>query len=254
MAKRLLLLVDDAPDIGAVVDVLARRAGWAVAQRHDVAGGWDYLRGRRPDLVLLDMNLPGLRGAELARKVRAADPPLSDLPVALFGHPELTGDLAEALEAGADYFISKELVGRPGEWQLRVGEILSRPHGRPRPPVLRWAFAPPPPAEWAAAVKRALDLRPVRSLGPEVLRAVLRKALAHAVPDVTAAARDGWLQADDGFFEPGRVSSTVCPEALAALTASAGDQVWCLLGGAAAAAFRAALVKSLPGLAENRSP
>jgi CheY-like chemotaxis protein len=257
VAKPLILVVDDAPQLGAIVGALGRRAGWESAHRADVAGGWDYLQTRLPDLLLLDMNLPGPRGSELARRVRAAAAPLADLPVALFGHPDLTSDVAEGLEAGADFFVSKELVCRPEEWQRRVSEILTRPHGRRRAPVIRWGLSGPPPhppAGWADAVNGALGLAPVRGLGPEVLRAVLRRALAHALPELPDVRRDAWLRHGGGALDATRDPPAATHEAVAVLAASLAEQAWCLLGGGPAAAFRAALAAALPGLAETPAP
>src|SRR5258708_4034997 len=97
MSCPLLLLVDDAPEIGIIVERLGKRAGQEVICCADALVGWDYLeqtiasggaastRMPRPDLVILDLNLPGVSGVELCRRIRAT-PELETLPVALFSH------------------------------------------------------------------------------------------------------------------------------------------------------------------------
>ena len=112
-------LVDDAPDLGLVVTLLGRRAGCEVECRLDVPGAWEFLQHTRPDLILLDRNLPGVSGLELCRRVRAT-PALADLPIALFVYLRLTEDVAAGLEAGVDFLFSKELVGSPDEWRPAV--------------------------------------------------------------------------------------------------------------------------------------
>src|SRR5262249_3629525 len=125
MAQPLLLLVDDAPDIARVVQHLCRRAGQEVVCRGDAASAWEYLRGEgpRPDLVLLDVNLPGASGMELYRKLREEEA-LARLPVALFTQWALPSVIAEAVEAGIDLVASKDLLGRPDGWKERVEEML----------------------------------------------------------------------------------------------------------------------------------
>jgi len=70
MSGRRLLLVDDDPSLAAIVRVLARRAGHSVAWAADAASATAELRRERPDLVLLDINLPGVSGPQWLRGIR----------------------------------------------------------------------------------------------------------------------------------------------------------------------------------------
>src|SRR5260221_465897 len=118
-----LLLVDDDPDLAVIVSLLGKRAGHRVTCCADVPSAWARLGEGLPDLVLLDVNLPGESGLELCRRARNAGPEragLAEIRIALFVQPALTGDVAAGLEAGADFLISKDLVSRPEEWQQRV--------------------------------------------------------------------------------------------------------------------------------------
>jgi CheY-like chemotaxis protein len=244
MTRPLLLLVDDAPDMGVVVTALGRRAGCEVACRPDLAAAWQFLQERRPDLVLLDVNLPGASGLELCKKVRAT-PALARLPVALFTHWGLPGDIAAGLEAGADYLFSKELVGRPADWQRRLAEILDYSHGHPSSHLLGWGKGvtfPDSTPGWAALVNQALRHPAVRQVAPEVMRVVLRRALQRAfTPGPSATELEAWVMPGGATLSVGRVPRDPPRGAVAGLFAALAEQVWCLLGAEATAPFREAL-------------
>src|SRR5581483_7134417 len=101
-----ILLVDDDADLGLVVRTLGRRAGWNVEHRPDAAAAWEALRQAVPDLLLLDVNLPGESGPDFCRRL-LAEPRLNGLAVALFAQLALSADVAAGLEAGADFFVAK---------------------------------------------------------------------------------------------------------------------------------------------------
>ncbi len=232
MSRPSLLLVDDAPDLAAVVTALGRRCGCDVAWRGDAASAWEYLQTARPDLVLLDVGLPGESGLELCRRVRA-DRGLADLKVALFSHWDLPANVAAGLEAGADFLFSKDLVCRPDEWRRRLGEALAWRRGRPTA-----APAPSPAPDWVARVNQALAHPSLRRAGPEVVRVLLRRALREAFP--AEAGADGWLAPGGAALDGGRLPA-LPPEEAAGLVASLADLAWRLLGADGSAAFRAAL-------------
>lgn len=122
MTRPLLLLVDDAPEMGLIVRSLARRAGWDVTVRIDAEAAWHSLDERRPDLILLDVNLPGASGLDWLRRVRGT-PELAGLTVALYTHWGLPADVAAGLDAGVDFVFDKDLATRPADWQQRLAEI-----------------------------------------------------------------------------------------------------------------------------------
>lgn len=179
MSAAHLLLVDDSPDVTLLVRALARRGGYRLSAAADVEQGWRLLHADRPDLVLLDVNLTGASGLELLRRLRG----VGQRPaVALFVQPELTDDLAAGWALGADFVVSKALLGEPARWQARVAAVLARAGGQtPRPGVqceLSTA-APPdhfPSPTWPAALSRALRGAAFRPLGPALLAEVLRRA------------------------------------------------------------------------------
>jgi CheY-like chemotaxis protein len=237
VSKPLLLLVDDAPDLGAVVTALGRRCGYEVACRPDAASAWEYLRATRPALVLLDVGLPGESGLELCRRLRAA-PELADLRVALFSHWGLPAVVAAGLDAGADFLLSKDLVCDPDGWKRRVGEALAWRRGRPAAGAD--GPAAPPLPDWVARVNQALAHPSLRRAGPDVVRVLLRRALREALPGHAAA--DSWLSPGGAALDG--VPPLAAAEA-AALVSALADLAWRLLGSDASAAFRSALARAV---------
>ncbi|MBY0231514.1 MAG: response regulator [Gemmataceae bacterium] len=120
-----LLLVDDDPSLAAIVRILARRAGHELAWAADARSATAELARQRPDLVLLDINLPGQSGPEWLRGLGADRP-----PVALFVQSALADDIARGREAGAEAHFAKELVTDAAAWTRRLDELLSAA-GRP---------------------------------------------------------------------------------------------------------------------------
>jgi CheY-like chemotaxis protein len=227
-----LLLVDDAPDLGVIVTSLGRRCGCAVVCRPDAASAWEYLQAARPDLVLLDVGLPGESGLGLCRRLRAA-PALADLKVALFSHWGLPGDVAAGLDAGADFLFSKDLVCRTDEWRRRLGEALAWRRGGPAAGV-----APLPAADWVERINQALNRPALRQAGPEVVRVLLRRALREAFPPEAEA--EGWLAPGGAALDGARVPA-LPPGAVTALAGTLADLAWRLLGADESAALREAL-------------
>ncbi len=122
-----LLLVEDAPEIARVVQHLARRAGQEVVCRGDVPAAWEYLHAEgvpRPDLLLLDVNLPGASGLDLFRRLQQEGGRFASLPVALFVSWSVSDSIAEGLAEGIDFVVSKDLLARPEGWKERVEEVL----------------------------------------------------------------------------------------------------------------------------------
>jgi two-component system, OmpR family, response regulator MtrA len=129
MTSPRLLLVDDDPDLGLVVRILARRCGHDLTHHLDAESAWAGLDAARPDLMLLDVNLLGTSGLEFLRRLRAS-PDHARQAVALFVQPALTQYIAAGWAAGVDYHVSKDLVTQPEAWKQRLDEILAHLHGR----------------------------------------------------------------------------------------------------------------------------
>ncbi|MFD5325206.1 response regulator transcription factor [Streptomyces sp. NPDC127092] len=129
-----ILVVDDDPTVAEVVTGYLERAGFAVEQAAD---GPDALRKageRRPELVVLDLMLPGLDGLEVCRRLRAHGP----VPVIMLTARGDEEDRITGLEVGADDYVTKPFS--PRELVLRVESVLRRSRasaGAAARPVLR---------------------------------------------------------------------------------------------------------------------
>lgn len=246
MAKPIVLLVDDVPELAVIVAALGKRDEYEVVAHPDVPAAWAYLEANRPDLILLDVHLPGSDGLELCRRVRAT-PDLADLPIALFSHWGRPEDIAAALDAGVDYLVSKDLVGQPAQWRRRLGEILPAVHGQRRKHSLGWkaeAGSSQTPSHWVAALHQALARPCWRKVEGELLRQVLRQALHRVSPTEDTNA---WLSTDGVSLRseqhpPGDVAL--------ALVASLAEQMWRLLGTEASRPFWETLASVVPGSPE----
>jgi CheY-like chemotaxis protein len=181
MPTPLLLLVDDAPEMGHLVRLLGRRAGCEVEVRLDAETAWAALAARRPDLVLLDVNLPGVRGPDFLRRLRAS-PDFAGLTVALYCHAGRAEDVAGGLDAGADFVFDKNLAAQPDAWRQRLDEFLDWTHRRPLKSLLRWSLGEErSAAEGVAVLNVAFRDAAFRVAAPEVFRSLLRRALAEVL-------------------------------------------------------------------------
>lgn len=107
MAPR-ILLVDDEPAPRAGLEILLRREGYEVLAVGDGASALEHCAEFRPDLVLLDIVMPGLDGFEICRRIKAA-PETRLTPVVLITGLSAVGDRIQGINAGADDFLSKPI-------------------------------------------------------------------------------------------------------------------------------------------------
>jgi len=122
-----VLVVDDEPALVDVLEQYLRDEGFTVVRAADGPAAIDLFERRRPDLVLLDINLPGFSGTEVLRRMRS----VRDVPIIM-----LTGRVDEidrvvGLELGADDYVGKPFS--PREVVARVKSVLRRT-GRAAPP------------------------------------------------------------------------------------------------------------------------
>ncbi|HEX6019974.1 MAG TPA: PAS domain-containing protein, partial [Burkholderiaceae bacterium] len=101
---RLLYIADNPVNALIVRELVAQRGGLVLDEAGDGAGGIDRARDRRPDLILLDMQLPDLDGLEVLRRLRA-EPDTASIPCIALSANAMPDDIALALGAGfADYW------------------------------------------------------------------------------------------------------------------------------------------------------
>jgi two-component system, OmpR family, KDP operon response regulator KdpE len=103
MKSPTILVVDDEPQIRRVLRTTLAADGYAIIEAHDGADALAKLGSERPDLVLLDMNMPGMDGLEVCREIRSA----SDVPILMLTVRNAERDKVRALDAGADDYVVK---------------------------------------------------------------------------------------------------------------------------------------------------
>lgn len=103
-----ILVVEDSPDIRALVRMLLESQGHEVKTAADGREGVDAARREKPDLVLMDLSLPVLSGWEATREIKA-DPATSRIPVIAVTAHAMYGDRERALAAGCDGFVAKPI-------------------------------------------------------------------------------------------------------------------------------------------------
>jgi DNA-binding response OmpR family regulator len=121
-----VLVVDDDPTVSDVVRRYLERAGYAVTLCADGVSALTAYERDRPDLVVLDLMLPGLNGLEVCRRLRATDP---GLPIVMLTALGEESDRVLGLELGADDYLTKPFS--PRELVLRVQSVLRRSLARP---------------------------------------------------------------------------------------------------------------------------
>jgi DNA-binding response OmpR family regulator len=115
-----ILLVDDDPDLLAVTGFALQQAGFLVVKAVDGTSALDLFEREQPDLAVLDINLPGLSGFELARRVRAK----GNVPIMMLTVRNEEEDLVRALELGADDYLTKPFS--PRTLLARIRALLRR--------------------------------------------------------------------------------------------------------------------------------
>ncbi|MFC7304445.1 response regulator transcription factor [Streptomyces monticola] len=122
-----ILVVDDDPTVSEVVAGYLERAGFAVSRAADGPAALRAAAGHRPDLVVLDLMLPGMDGLEVCRELRAQGP----VPVIMLTARSDEEERILGLEVGADDYVTKPFS--PRELVLRVASVLRRATLAPQP-------------------------------------------------------------------------------------------------------------------------
>jgi DNA-binding response OmpR family regulator len=124
MALQTILVVDDEPHIVEVVRDYLKQAGYRVLTAGDGQAALTLARHERPDLIVLDLMLPGgVDGLDVCRSVRR-DPVLADVPIIMLTARTEEVDRLIGLELGADDYVTKPFS--PREVVARVRAVLRR--------------------------------------------------------------------------------------------------------------------------------
>lgn len=106
MQKPRLLLVEDEEDIAALIKLQAEISGYKLHVEVDGLNGLRAIEREKPDLVILDVMLPGQSGLDLCRKVKG-NPDLKNIPVIMISAKSEELDVVLGLELGADDYVTK---------------------------------------------------------------------------------------------------------------------------------------------------
>jgi len=120
MGTGTILVVDDEAKVCDLIRVYLERSGYGVLCARDGALALQEIENRKPDLVLLDLNLPGMDGLEVCKTLRKT----SDVPVIMLTARDEEADRIVGLELGADDYVTKPFS--PREVVARVKAVLRR--------------------------------------------------------------------------------------------------------------------------------
>ncbi|MBP1643924.1 MAG: OmpR family two-component response regulator [Acidobacteria bacterium] len=126
MAKQRILVVEDEPDLAEVLQFNLAKAGFAVELERRGDSALEALRRQPPDLLVLDLMVPGLDGLELTRILKR-DPATARIPLVMLTARGEEVDRIVGLELGADDYIPKPFS--PREVVLRIKAVLRRRDG-----------------------------------------------------------------------------------------------------------------------------
>ncbi len=124
--NELVLVVDDEPKIVKLAQDYLQQAGYRVVSAADGTTALAVARHERPDLVVLDLNLPGMDGIDVCRALRRD----SDVPIIMLTARDSETDRLIGLELGADDYITKPFS--PRELVARSRAVLRRVRGEVR--------------------------------------------------------------------------------------------------------------------------
>src|ERR1700716_2326453 len=134
----LVLIVDDEKDLRDLVQFNLREAGFDTAAVEAGEKALEFVRNRTPDLILLDLMLPGVPGTEVCRQLKSS-PRTKHVPVIMVTARGEEVDRVVGFELGADDFVTKPFSMR--ELLLRVRAVLRR--GAPgEPDAIRERLGP----------------------------------------------------------------------------------------------------------------
>ncbi|NUP13015.1 MAG: response regulator [Polyangiaceae bacterium] len=111
MAGEPILVVDDNPANVRLVQFLLTKRGYDVRVAMDASAALEVLGNFTPKLVLMDLQLPGMDGLELTRKIKA-EARFADLPIIAVTAFAMKGDEQRAREAGCDGYVTKPIDTR----------------------------------------------------------------------------------------------------------------------------------------------
>ena len=129
MSAGKILVVDDEPQIRRVMKVTLGGQGYEIFDARSGEEALERFRECLPDLVLLDLNMPGMGGLETCRQLRTG----SDVPIIILTVRNTEDEKVQALDAGADDYVTKPFGMK--ELLARIRAAMRRAPAGPAPAV-----------------------------------------------------------------------------------------------------------------------
>jgi len=111
MQKQKVLLIEDEEDIADLIKLQADMFGYKCLHAADGLNGFEQVAKEAPDLVILDLMLPGQNGLDVCRKMKS-DPRLKSIPIVMISAKSEETDVVLGLELGADDYVTKPFSPR----------------------------------------------------------------------------------------------------------------------------------------------
>jgi two-component system alkaline phosphatase synthesis response regulator PhoP len=135
MAKAIVLVIDDEADLIELVRYNLEKEGFRVIGAGDGESGLSQAVKERPDIIVIDLMLPGIDGLEVCRLLRA-ESATSRIPIIMLTAKASESDRIVGLELGADDYVTKPFS--PRELMARIKAVLRRSSGfSPKPSLIR---------------------------------------------------------------------------------------------------------------------
>ncbi len=123
MSKERVLIIEDEPNIIELVSYNLEKEGWLVSKAQTGEEGLEKIKEEHPDIILLDLMLPGIDGMEICRRTRQ-DKLTRDIPIIILTAKAEEADRVLGLESGADDYVTKPFS--PRELVARIRAVLRR--------------------------------------------------------------------------------------------------------------------------------
>lgn len=125
MSKEHILVIEDEEDILAIIHYNLSKAGYRISSRTTGEEGLKAAQEEAPDLIVLDLMLPGIDGREVCRRLRQT-PAIAEVPVIMLTAKGEDDDIIAGFEVGADDYVTKPFSYQV--LQARIQAVLRRRH------------------------------------------------------------------------------------------------------------------------------
>ena len=132
--RKKILIIDDEMVMRSLIAIAMQRSGYAVADADNPFQALDYLDSTTPDLIILDIMMPGMNGIDLCRRIRS-NPATSHTPIIVFSAIADENTINNAMSAGANQYLHKlhlfgELVSTVKHSLTDASAPFTHPAGR----------------------------------------------------------------------------------------------------------------------------